>query len=129
MTPFACLAIDHVRRVHDRLNGQTHEETRSFPEAELKNSRLYAHGLELFVETPMELRIAASRPTESESYHAVWRVRAQLFLKHGQSTWVFPAPKPRDPTPFSPAHAKPDFEKVDQLFWADETTHSAWSGK
>lgn len=77
----------------------------------------------------MDARIAASRSDESESIHAVWRVRAQLMVNSGNSTWVFPAPKPRDPTPFSPAYATPNFDKVEQLFWADETTHRAWSGQ
>jgi hypothetical protein len=36
---------------------------------------------------------------------------------------------PKDPTSYGPAHAKPNFEKVEQLFWADETTHKARSGE
>jgi hypothetical protein len=56
-------------------------------------------------------------------------VSSQLSFKDGDRTWVLPAPPPKDPTPFGPAHAKPNFEDVKQLFWADETTHKARSGE
>ena len=66
---------------------------------------------------------------DAVSVRAVWQVRAQLTLSDGISSWVFPAPKPKDPTPFSPAHATPNFKEVEQLFWADETTHKARGDK
>jgi hypothetical protein len=50
-----------------------------------------------------------------------------LSFNDGSRTWVFPAPPPKDPTPFGPVHAKPNFEKGEHLFWADEITHKAVS--
>lgn len=85
--------------------------------------RLWPDALELFVKTPFSYK-AEPIANLPEVYH-VWRVRAQLSLNDGQRTWVFPAPPPKDPTPFSPAYAKPDFESRGSLFWADETEHQA----
>ncbi|WP_154232171.1 hypothetical protein [Pseudomonas syringae] len=85
--------------------------------------RLWPDALELFVKTPYSYR---AEPAQNlpEVYH-VWRVRAQLTLKDGQRTWVFPTPPPKDPTPFSQAYSKHDFESRSSLFWADETEHRA----
>jgi hypothetical protein len=85
--------------------------------------RLWPDVLELFVKTPFSDK-AEPMANLPEVYH-VWRVRAQLSLNDGQRTWVFPAPPPKDPTPFSPAYGKPDFESRGGLFWADETEHRA----
>jgi len=125
----ASCAMAQVHRLHDRWNGQTHEEVHLFPEAKPNAYLPQADALEILVETPMNTLIAVSRSNDFESVHAQWRVRAQIILADGDSTWVFPAPKPRDPTPFGPAFAEPDFNKVGQLFWADETTHKARSGE
>ena len=122
-------AMLKVRRLHDRLNGQTHEEAQLFPEAKPNAYRRLPDALEIFVETPLNTRIEASHSNDSVSVHAVWKVRAQLIVTDGSSIWVFPAPAPKDPTPFGLVHAKPNFEKVEQLFWADETTHKARSGQ
>jgi hypothetical protein len=122
-------AMLKVRRLHDRLNGQTHEETQLFPEAKPNAYRRLPDALEIFVETPLNTRIEASHSNDSVSVHAVWKVRAQLIVTDGTLSWVFPAPMPKDPTSYGPAHAKPNFEKVEQLFWADETTHKARSGE
>jgi len=48
-----------------------------------------------------------------------------MSINDGDDTWVFPAPLPRDPTAFGPQHTKPDFDKLGQPFWADQTTHKA----
>ena len=85
--------------------------------------RLWPESLELFVKTPFSYEAV---PAENlpEVYH-VWQVRAQLTLKDEQRTWVFPTPPPKDPTPYSPAYGKHDFESRNSLFWADETEHRA----
>jgi len=85
--------------------------------------RLWPDALELFVRTPYSYK---AEPAQNlpEVYH-VWRVRAQLTLKDGQRTWVFPTPPPKDPTPFSQAYSKHDFESRGSLFWADETENRA----
>jgi hypothetical protein len=88
--------------------------------------RLWPDALELFVKTPYSYK-AEPMANLPEVYHA-WRVRAQLSLNDGQRTWVFPAPPPKDPTPYSSAYAKPDFESRGGLFWADETEHQARGG-
>jgi hypothetical protein len=85
--------------------------------------RLWPDALELFVKTPYSYK-AEPMANLPEVYHA-WRVRAQLSLNDGQRTWVFPAPPPKDPTPFSSVYAKPDFESQGGLFWADETEYRA----
>jgi hypothetical protein len=79
--------------------------------------------LELFVNTPFCYK---AEPEENlpEVYH-VWRVRAQLSLNDGKRTWFFPAPQPKNPTPYGPAYEKPDFETTGRLFWADETANRA----
>ncbi|WP_426140374.1 hypothetical protein [Pseudomonas sp. DWP3-1-2] len=89
--------------------------------------RLLPGALELFVKTPYSYK---AEPAENlpEVYH-VWRVRAQLTLNDGQRTWVFPAPPPKDPTPFGPTYAKPDFDATKRLFWADETENRANTAK
>lgn len=85
--------------------------------------RLWPDALELFVNTPFSYK-AEPLANLPEVYH-VWRVRAQFSLNDGQRIWVFPAPLPKDPTPFEPSYAKPDFESIERLFWADEKTHRA----
>ncbi|MCI8210596.1 hypothetical protein AUC61_13730 [Pseudomonas sp. S25] len=85
--------------------------------------RLWPDALELFVNTPFSYK-AEPLANLPEVYH-VWRVRAQFSLNDGQRIWVFPAPPPKDPTPFDPAYSKPDFESIERLFWADEKTHRA----
>lgn len=85
--------------------------------------RLWPDALELFVNTPFSYK-AEPLANLPEVYH-VWRVRAQFNLSDGQRIWVFPAPPPKDPTPFEPSYAKPDFESIERLFWADEKNHRA----
>ncbi|WP_349970741.1 hypothetical protein [Pseudomonas caspiana] len=85
--------------------------------------RLWPEAMELFVSTPFSYK-AEPLANLPEVYH-VWRVRAQFSLNDGQRICVFPAPPPKDPTPFDPAYAKPDFENIERLFWADEQTHRA----
>ncbi|WP_139110563.1 hypothetical protein [Pseudomonas syringae] len=89
--------------------------------------RLLPGALELFVKTPFSYK---AEPAQNlpEVYH-VWRVRAQLSLNDGQRTWVFPAPPPKDPTPFGSTYARPDFEVTKRLFWADETENRAKTAK
>ncbi|HEX8541659.1 MAG TPA: hypothetical protein VF671_08140 [Pseudomonas sp.] len=89
--------------------------------------RLLPGALELFVKTPFSYK---AEPAQNlpEVYH-VWRVRSQLSLNDGQRTWVFPAPPPKDPTPFGPTYARPDFDATKRLFWADETENRAKAAK
>ncbi len=85
--------------------------------------RSLPNGMEFFVTLPRNQPAEPSQSTPAHIYR--WLVRAQLSLTDGDRTWVFPAPAPKDPTPFGPAYAKANFEEVKQLFWADETTHKA----
>ncbi|NWB98755.1 hypothetical protein HX882_22945 [Pseudomonas gingeri] len=85
--------------------------------------RLLPEALELYLDSPYSQTLDPTRAGSATYY--TWLVRAQVSLNDGDDTWVFPAPLPRDPTPFGPQHSKPDFDKLEQPFWADQTTHKA----
>jgi len=85
--------------------------------------RLLPEGLELYLDSPDSQPIDSLRPGPATYY--TWLVRAQVILTDGDDTWVFPAPLPRDSTSFGPQHVQPDFDKLGQPFWIDETTHKA----
>ncbi|MEA9979967.1 MULTISPECIES: hypothetical protein [unclassified Pseudomonas] len=99
------------------------EETHLFPEAKPMAYRPKPDGMEIFLQTPWGTLVEVSRSNDTVSVHTAWQVRAQLTLSDGSSSWVFPAPRPKDPTPFGAAHATPNFKEIEQPFWADETTH------
>jgi hypothetical protein len=125
----ASCALMMVRQFQTRFDGPPRVETQLYPETEPSAYRRESNGLEMFIETPWERYAETTHSNDAVSVRAVWQVRAQLTLSDGISSWVFPAPKPKDPTPVSPAHATPNFKEVEQLFWADETTHKARGDK
>ncbi|WP_213937581.1 hypothetical protein [Pseudomonas sp. dw_612] len=83
-----------------------------------KAQRLLPQGLELFFSTPPNY--AVDLVTGSPGISQQWQVRAQCVLKQKNQRWHFPAPPPKDGTPFDDSHKKPNFESVDELYWADE---------
>ncbi|WP_440784459.1 toxin VasX [Pseudomonas syringae] len=84
-----------------------------------KAQRLYPEALELFFSTPIK-----TTPSNINDLHSFeWAVRAQFTLVRSGEKRHFPAPPIKDRTQFSDAWAKPDFNKVNQPFWADEMTH------
>ncbi|MGP0014230.1 MAG: hypothetical protein ACLPL7_16330, partial [Pseudomonas sp.] len=85
--------------------------------------RLLPDALELYLDSPYSQPVDPTRPGPGTYY--TWLVRAQVILNDGDDIWVFPAPLPRDPTAFGPQHAKPDFDKLGEPFWADQTTHKS----
>ncbi|MEB0199925.1 hypothetical protein QN415_22320, partial [Pseudomonas sp. 5S4] len=121
----ASCALLKVRRSRVRDDGPPREETHLFPEAKPMAYRPKPDGMEIFLQTPWETLVEVSRSNDTVSVHTAWQVRAQLTLSDGSSSWVFPAPRPKDPTPFGAAHATPNFKEIEQPFWADETTHKA----
>ncbi|WPX56224.1 hypothetical protein RHM65_12055 [Pseudomonas sp. CCI4.2] len=123
-TKASCVLLK-VRRSRVRFDGPPREETHLFPEAKPKAYRPKPDGMEIFLQTPWETLVEVSRSNDTVSVHTEWQVRAQLTLSDGSSSWVFPAPRPKDPTPFGLAHTTPNFKEIEQPFWADETTHKA----
>ena len=118
----AFCALERIESFYDGYGGQTHEMS-THTVTEPVCHRLWPDALELLVQTPFPF--PAEPQANLPAIHYRWRVRAQLSVNDGQRTWVFPAPPPKDPTPFSPAYAKPDFEDTARLFWADEIEHKA----
>lgn len=88
-----------------------------------KAQRLYPDALELFFATPVN----QISPAGSSRYYYKWAVRAQFILTRRGENHYFPAPAIKDPTQYSQSWAKPDFDKINQPFWADEATHEASS--
>ncbi len=118
----AFCALERVESFYDGYGGQTHEMS-THTATEPVCHRLWPDALELLVQTPFAF--PAEPQANLPAIHHRWRVRAQLSVNDDQRTWVFPAPPPKDPTPFGPAYAKPDFENTARLFWADEIEHKA----
>jgi hypothetical protein len=118
----AFCALERVESFYDGYGGQTHQIS-SYTATQPVCHRLWPDALELFVKTPYSYQ--AEPKANLPSIHHGWRVRAQLSVNDGQRSWVFPAPPPKDPTPFGPAYVKPDFENIERLFWADETLNKA----
>lgn len=87
-----------------------------------KAQRLLPQGLELFFSTTPSY--AFDSATRSSGIEQMWQVRAQCVLKKNQR-WHFPAPPPKDGTPFDEPHKKPNFDSVGELYWADEFTNKS----
>ena len=120
------LKVDyHLQKTQQYNDGEhIHQQSSHSPAPRcLLAHRLLPEGLELYLDSPYSQSVDPTRPGPSTYY--TWLVRAQVSLGDGDDTWVFPAPLPRDPTPFGPQHTKPDFDKLGQPFWADQTTHKA----
>lgn len=88
-----------------------------------KAQRLLPQGLELFFETPPSH--AFDLATRSSGITQLWQVRAQCVLAQKNQHWHFPAPPPKDGTPFDAPHKKPNFESAGELYWADELTNKS----
>ncbi|POD75893.1 hypothetical protein BKM17_12885 [Pseudomonas syringae group genomosp. 3] len=88
-----------------------------------KAQRLHPDALELFFTT----KISQISSTGSRRYYYKWAIRAQFILTRGREEHYFPAPGVKDSTQYSQNWATPDFEKINQPFWADEVTHGASS--
>ncbi|WP_247258311.1 hypothetical protein [Pseudomonas moorei] len=83
--------------------------------------RLLPQGLELFFKTPASY--AFDPVTGSAGIAHQWQVRAQCVLEQHHQRWHFPAPPPKDGTPFDATHIKPNFSSEGELYWADEVTN------
>ncbi|EGH13230.1 hypothetical protein PSYMP_23766, partial [Pseudomonas amygdali pv. morsprunorum str. M302280] len=83
--------------------------------------RLYPDAIELFFTTPTN---QISLTGNSRHYYK-WAVRAQFVLTHEGENLCFPSPPVKDPTRYSSKWAVPNFEIINQPFWADEVTHKA----
>ncbi|RMT49156.1 hypothetical protein ALP46_05438, partial [Pseudomonas amygdali pv. myricae] len=81
--------------------------------------RLYPNAIELFFTTPTS-QISS---TGNSRHYYKWAVRAQFILTHGGENLYFPSPPVKDPTKYSSKWAVPNFEVINQPFWADEITH------
>lgn len=88
-----------------------------------KAQRLLPQGLELFFSTPPHY--AFDLATRSSGIEQKWKVRVQCVLKQKNQNWHFPAPPPKDGTPFDTLHKKPNFDSVGELYWADEFTNKS----
>ncbi len=120
---------------HCRLNtfevkgGRIKSETVTFTKlinsqiAQPKAQRLLPQGLELFFTTPPNY--AFDLATHSSGVEQQWQVRAQCVLEQKNQRWHFPAPPPKDGTPFGAPHKKPSFDSVGELYWADELTNKS----
>ncbi|MEE4627047.1 hypothetical protein V2L00_25410 [Pseudomonas alliivorans] len=123
---FGSLSINaecRLRRTHGRFDNQgmhwkTHElaEKSELPKAQ----RLSPEKLELFLFTPENIHATAWTST---TRHFSWAVRAQFVLTRGEEKRYLPAPAMKDSIEFDPSRTKPDFEKTNQPFWADEVSH------
>ena len=114
-----------VTEAHYTLRHEWSHERNSLTRQKPVAYRSRPNGIELYVTLPRNQPAEPSKSRPAEIYR--WLVRVQLSFNDGNRTWVFPAPPPKDPTLFGPAHVKPNFEKGEQLFWADEITHKAVS--
>ncbi|SDX79022.1 hypothetical protein SAMN05444064_1503 [Pseudomonas syringae] len=114
-----------LRHMTERTNNQgipyrAESEIGDRPETP-KAQRLQPNALELFFTTPINHAL----PSGSRRHYYKWAVRAQFILIHRGEKKYFPAPAIKDSTQYSQSWAKPDFNKINQPFWADETTHEA----
>ncbi len=100
------------------MHWKTHElsERSELP----KGQRLSPGKLELFLFTPKNTNATA---WVSTTRHFSWAVRAQFVLIRGEEKRYLPAPAMKDPIEFDQSRTKPDFEKTNQPFWADEVSH------
>ena len=118
----AFLALKRTETFHDISRINAYEKNTLTPVKDFVH-RLLPNALEIFVNTPPFYMSEPLNNLPAVSHQ--WYVRAQLSLRDGPHTWVFPAPPPKDPTPFGPTYAKPDFESRGSLFWADESENKA----
>ena len=88
-----------------------------------KAQRLLPQGVELFFETPPSY--AFDSVTGSSGIAQQWQVRAQCVLEQKNQRWHFPAPPPKDGSPFDATHSKPNFGSEGELYWADEVTNKS----
>ena len=88
-----------------------------------KAQRLLPQGLELFFETPPSY--AFDLVTGTSGIAQQWQVRAQCVLEQKSQRWHFPAPPPKDGTPFNTPYNKPNFGSEGELYWADEVTNKS----
>ncbi|PAU60431.1 toxin VasX [Pseudomonas indica] len=93
------------------------------PEMAPVAQRLWPNALELFFDMPASQSMSFS-PRRNGLYHE-WVIRAQFRLSGDRHAWYFPTPKPKDPQTFNLGKNKPNWDKVDQPFWADERTYNA----
>ncbi|MEE5166118.1 hypothetical protein V2J73_22920 [Pseudomonas alliivorans] len=91
-----------------------------------KGQRISTESLELFFSTPE--RVGASNWSR-HTHHFQWAIRAQFILTRGEEVRYFPAPTMKDTTRYSSAHAKPNFTKTNQPFWADEVVYGKTSNE
>jgi hypothetical protein len=118
----AFCALERIESLYNSYSGQTHQ-TRTYAVTQPVCHRLWPDALELLVKMPFSYN--AEPEVNLPAVHHRWRVRAQITVDDGKRTWVFPAPPPKDATPFGSTYAKPDFGDIGRLFWADETTHKS----
>ncbi|WP_230018847.1 hypothetical protein [Pseudomonas savastanoi] len=88
-----------------------------------KAQRLHVDALELFFATPAN----QGSSTGSSRHYYQWAVRAQFIVDSGGKKLYFPAPPVKDPTQYSRDWATPNFNKINQPFWADEEAHKTSS--
>ncbi|WP_223486553.1 hypothetical protein [Pseudomonas sp. A-RE-19] len=88
-----------------------------------KAQRRLQQGLELFFETPPNY--AFDLVTGSSGISQQWQVRAQCVLEQKNQRWHFPAPPPKDGTPFDATRNKPNFGSEGALYWADEVSNKS----
>lgn len=91
-----------------------------------KAQRFLPQGLELFFQTPPNYAFDLIAGSSGISQH--WQVRAQCVLEQKNQRWHFPAPPPKDGTPFGITHTKPNFGSESELYWADELTNKSRNG-
>jgi hypothetical protein len=87
--------------------------------------RKKANTMEMFFKACTRPEVERARHLGVQAFRYRYLVRAQVTINEGDTQWVFPAPPPKDPITFGPAYANANFQALDQLFWADETTHKA----
>lgn len=88
-----------------------------------KAQRLLSQGLELFFTTPPSY--AFDLATHASGIEQQWQVRAQCVLEQKNQRWHFPAPPPKNGTPFNESHKKANFDAVGKIYWADEITNKS----
>ncbi|MHC8390479.1 toxin VasX [Pseudomonas sp. MDT2-39-1] len=131
ITNFGTLNINaHCRlNTFETIGGRIKSETVPFQKlinsqlVSPKAQRLIPQGLELFFATPPSY--AFDLATRSSGIEQQWQVRAQCVLEQKNKRWHFPAPPPKDGTPFDATHNKPDFDSEGSLYWADEVTNKS----
>ena len=88
-----------------------------------KAQRLLPQGVELFFSTPPSY--AFDLATHASGVEQQWQVRAQCVLQQKNQRWHFPAPPPKNGTPFNESHKKANFDAVGKFYWADEITNKS----